>query len=412
MAYDLLIIGGRVAGASLALLMGRRGYRVLLVDRDGFPSDTLSTHFMAPVAVGALARLGVLADVEAAGFRRLTRTRTAIEDCVLEGPIGPPSTYGLAPRRDVLDATIVQHATRSGVEFRDRTTAEGLITADGRVVGATLRTAGAAAEAVQARVVVGADGKFSPVARWVRAAAYHEVPALRPAYYGYFLGLQPLPEACLEIFYTPGQIGFVFPMQPGVDCLALEVQPDDFHTFQSAPLETFMSRFTRLPGMAARLADVKLEGKLLGTRGVENYFRTPYGPGWALTGDAGYCRDPSTGSGIADSLEQSFLLGDALDAALSGGDWDASLADFQRQRDALLMPTYQATLSYTRGPEAVPESVAWLRSVLSTPGMARTVANALPALMADSQTLPGPMVKRVEAMASAFAEPRVTGPVA
>jgi flavin-dependent dehydrogenase len=269
MAYDLLIIGGRVAGASLALLMGRRGYRVLLVDRDEFPSDTLSTHFMGPPGVGALARLGVLADVEAAGFRRMTRTRTYVEDCMLEGPIGPRSTYGLAPRRDVLDATIVEHATRSGVEFRDRTTAEGLLEQDGRVVGATLRTTGGASEAVHARVVVGADGKYSPVAKWVKAAAYNEVPALRPAYYGYFLGLQPLPEPSLEIFYSPGQIGFVFPMQPGVDCLALEVLPDDFQTFQAAPVETFMSRFGVLPGMAPRLKDVKLEGKLLGTRGVE-----------------------------------------------------------------------------------------------------------------------------------------------
>ena len=350
MAYDLLIIGGRVAGASLALLMGRRGYRVLLVDRDTFPSDTLSTHFMAPLAVGALGRLGVLADVEAADFRRMTRSRTYVEDCVFDGPIGPPSSYGLAPRRDILDATIVEHATRSGVEFRHRTTAEGLIEQDGRVVGATLRTAGGAAEEVRARVVVGADGKFSPVAKWVNASAYNEVPALRPAYYGYFLGVQPLPEPSLEIFYRPGQIGFIFPMQPGVDCLALEVLPDDFPAFRTALRETFMSRFEALPGMAARLKDATLEGKLLGTRGVENYFRTPYGPGWALTGDAGYCRDPSTGTGIGDSLEQSFLLAEALHAALSGGDWDVSLADYQRQRDEMLMPTYQATVGYTKRP--------------------------------------------------------------
>jgi len=150
-------------------------------------------------------------------------------------------------------------------------------------------------------------------------------------------------------------------MQPGSDCLALEVRPDDFQTFQAAPFETFMARFNGLQGMAARLKDVTLEGKLLGTRGVENYFRTPYGPGWALTGDAGYCRDPSTGSGISDSIEQSFLLGDALHAALDGGDWDASLADFQQKRDALLMPSYQSTVSYTKAPETVPESVAWLR---------------------------------------------------
>lgn len=367
---------------------------------------------MSPLGVGALRRLGVLDDVEAAGFRRITRSRTYIQDCMLEGPIGPPTKYALAPRRDVLDATIVQHATRSGVEFRDRTTAEGLLEEAGRVVGATLRTAGTPSEAIQARVVIGADGKFSPLAKWVKAAAYNEVPPLRPAYYGYFLNMQPAPEPSVEIFYSPGQIGFIFPMQPGVDCLALEVRPDDFQTFQAAPLETFMSRFSALPGMAARLKDATLEGKLLGTRGVENYFRTPYGPGWALTGDAGYCRDPSTGTGIADSLEQSFLLGDALHAALGGAEWEASLADFQQKRDALLMPSYQATVSYTQAPETVPESVAWLRSALSAPGMARTIANALPALLGSTETLPAPFVKRLEAMAGSFTEPSAAKPIA
>jgi glycine/D-amino acid oxidase-like deaminating enzyme len=53
--YDVLIVGARVAGASLALLLGLRGHRVLMVDRDHFPSDTLSTHFMGALAVPLLA---------------------------------------------------------------------------------------------------------------------------------------------------------------------------------------------------------------------------------------------------------------------------------------------------------------------------------------------------------------------
>src|ERR1700737_3500006 len=102
MSHDVLVIGARVAGASLALSLAGQGHRVMLVDRDEFPSDTLSTHFMSAGAVGGLARLGVLADVEAAGFRRVTRTRTWIDDCCLEGPAGPGGSYGLAPRRTVL----------------------------------------------------------------------------------------------------------------------------------------------------------------------------------------------------------------------------------------------------------------------------------------------------------------------
>jgi 2-polyprenyl-6-methoxyphenol hydroxylase-like FAD-dependent oxidoreductase len=64
MSYDVVILGARVGGGSLALALARQGYRVMLVDRDQFPSDTLSTHFMNPLAVGQLASLGVLADIE------------------------------------------------------------------------------------------------------------------------------------------------------------------------------------------------------------------------------------------------------------------------------------------------------------------------------------------------------------
>ena len=152
MDYDALIVGSRVAGASLALLLGERGHRVLMVDRDAFPSDTLSTHFMARNGVVALERLGVLADVEAAGFRRITRARTWVEDLLFEGPAGPEGAYSLAPRRDVLDSTLIRHAIEhGGVEFQEQTHVEGLIEEHGRVVGATLRSSGGAPRRVRAR---------------------------------------------------------------------------------------------------------------------------------------------------------------------------------------------------------------------------------------------------------------------
>lgn len=399
--YDVVIIGARVAGASLALLLGERGHRVLLVDRDQFPSDTLSTHYMAPPAVALLGRLGVLDAVEAAGFRRLTRARTSIEDCTFEGPIAPDGGYALAPRRDALDMTLIEQAVRrGGATFRERTRAEGLIAEGGRVVGARLATAGGAAREVRARVVVGADGKYSQVAAWVGAARYHEVGALRPAYYGYFRDVAPLPEPALELFFGGEQIGFIFPMQPGLDCLALEVQPEEFAAFRADPQATFEARFRALPGMAERLRGATLEGKLLGTRGIPNFFRQPYGPGWALTGDAGYLKDPSTGLGIGDALNQSFWLADALDAALGGADWEVSLGAFQRQRDAALLPFYRMTLQFTQERDLPSERVAWLRAALSGPLLARGLAAGLPAVMLDA--FPEPLRPRVAALARAF----------
>jgi flavin-dependent dehydrogenase len=74
MDYDAIIVGARVAGSSLAILLGRQGRRVLLIDKDRFPSDTLSTHLLKPPAVELLGRLGALAEVEAPGLRRLARS--------------------------------------------------------------------------------------------------------------------------------------------------------------------------------------------------------------------------------------------------------------------------------------------------------------------------------------------------
>ena len=133
---DVLIVGARVAGATLALQLGLRGHRVMLIDRSPFPSDTLSTHYMAPSAVSLLDQLGVLGDVEARGFRRVTRSRATIGSCAFEGPISPDGSYGLAPRRDILDAILVDHAVHRGhVTFQDRTRATGLVACGGRVCG-------------------------------------------------------------------------------------------------------------------------------------------------------------------------------------------------------------------------------------------------------------------------------------
>lgn len=402
--YDVVIVGGRVAGGSLALLLGQRGHRVLLIDRDQFPSDTLSTHYMHPSAVELLRRIGVLEDVEAGGLRRITRSRCYIYDCVFEGPIGPPGAYALAPRRDRFDAVLVEHAVRRGnVEFHDRTRAERLIEENGRVVGVIVRRAGGPPREIRAPVIVGADGKHSQVAQWVEAPSYHAVPGLRPGYYGYFHGVTPLDEPAVELFFQDDQIGFIFPMEPGVDCVAIEAQPRDFEEFRQAPATVLVERFKRFHGMAARLAGATLEGSALGARSIENYFRKPYGPGWVLTGDAGYCKDPSTGLGMGDAITQALLLEGALDAVLSGADWEGSLAEFQRKRDETMMPLYQATLAFTQAPETPSQSLAWLRATLSLPSFVRMLAATFPAAVAAPGVLPPPTLKRLEMMAQQFA---------
>ena len=402
MIYDALIIGGRAAGGSLAVLLAQRGYRVLVVDRDRFPSDTMSTHFMAAAVVPLLDHFGVLTElVDTLGFRRLTRTRIYLGDCIFEGPMDPAGFgYALAPRRDVLDSLLVERAKEHGAEFGHRTRAERLIVKDGRVVGAELRDADGERREVRARVVVGADGKYSSVAKWVDAEAYEDVPAMRPVYYGHFQGIEPLAETAVELFFGGDRIGLLFPMRPGEDCLAAELQPEDFERFRTDPQGEFLKLFGGLHGMRQRMRNATLDGQLIGAKGIENYFRKPFGSGWVLTGDAGYLKDPSTGTGIGDALQQSVWLADALDDCFKGSDWEERMGAFQLLRDSSMMPMYKGTLSFTKMRDPNPQAIALVKGVLSGPGPARALAYALPNLI--SQVLPPPLMERVQGLASVF----------
>lgn len=408
MEYDVLIIGARVAGASLALLLGQRGYRVLLVDRDRFPSDTLSTHFMGSVAVPLLEQLGILAEIEAAGFRRMTRTRTWVEDLLFEGPMAPGGGYALTPRRDFLDSTLIRHAvTRGGVEFWEGAVAEGLIEEHGQIVGARIARSGQT-QSVRARVVVGADGKYSKVAVWVGAASYNEVPAVRPGYYGYYHGLGALPETALELFYSQEHIGFIFPMQPGVDCLGLALQFEDFDPFRTRPRERFEERFRRLPGMAARMDGARLEGKILGIRGVDNYMRVPYGPGWALTGDAACLKDPITGIGMEDAFKQAFWLADALSEALDGAEWNASLGAYHRKRDEALLPSYNFSIQIAKAAGPAAEDLPWMRAAVAVPPFMVEVACGFAAVA--QQAVQAQNYPVLQAVAQGFGAPPAAAP--
>ena len=404
MDYDVIIAGARVAGSSLAILLGRQGRRVLLIDRDRFPSDTLSTHLLKPPAVELLDRLGALHDVEAAGLRRLARVRTSLSDAVLEGPLHAGGGYALCARRDHLDLVLIRRALRHpSIELLDRTTVEDLLWEDGRVRGVQVRGSDGRRRTLRAAVVVGADGKFSKVAEWTGAPRYHEEPALRPIYYAYYRNVVPMPEPAVEVFYQDGHIGFVLPMQPGIDCLVLEVQPAEFPAFRADPVGSFEEAFRRLSGMRTRLADAQREGRVWGTRGVENFFRVPYGPGWALTGDAAYCKDPSTGTGIEDAFRQAFLLAEPLGAALDGADWERTMARFHQQRDEVFLPAYRGTLAYTRAEEVPAESLAWVQAVIANTGLVRQVATAFPAALQAPDVLPAALLPAITRGAARFA---------
>ncbi len=243
---------------------------------------------------------------------------------------------------------------------------------------------------VLADLVVGADGVRSKVAKLVEAESYKEQAPIRPVFYGYYQGIEPLPEPTTEIFLNEGRIGFLFPMEPNMDCLGLEIHPEEFDEFGKNPREAFETVYQKHYGMKRRMQNAELIGKVIGTPGVPNFLRQPYGSGWALIGDAAYCKEPSTGLGMNDAFAQSFLLAEALKNIDQGENWGHELKKFHNKRDEKVLPAYRLTLEYIQRLKPYSrEHLELLNAMCANPIALSKLAPHLPNMLKDvSQDIP------------------------
>jgi len=341
-AYDVIVVGARCAGSPLAMLMARRGYRTLLVDRATFPSDTVSTHVIHPPGADALRRWGLLDQVTATGCPPVGRYSFDFGPLSLAGaPGSAQSPFAYAPRRLLLDKILVDAAAAAGAEVREGFTVEEVLVSDGRVTGIRGHDPGGTPVVERASVVVGADGRNSMVAKTVQPAQYEDRPPLTAGYYSYWSNL---PTDTFEAYSRPGRGWAVCPTNDGLTLVIGGWPHAELAEHRNDIEATLMAAFELSPAFAERIRDAKREERLVGAS-VPNYFRTPFGPGWALVGDAGYCRDFITAQGITDAFLDAEGCARALDSALAGAaPFDEALAGYQAARDARAMPVYQMTL--------------------------------------------------------------------
>jgi len=315
--YDAIIVGARVAGAPTAMLLARKGYRVLLVDRDTFPSDTMSTHLLLNSGVAKLSRWGLLDQVIATNCPPIDRITLDLGPVVVSGTPAPVNgiTESYCPRRARLDKILIDAAVAAGVELRESFTAHELVRDGERVAGIRGRSGGGVLVEEQARIVIGADGIHSLVARLVQAPEYNAVPARSCGYYSYFSGI---PVDAATIYQRDKRILFSFPTNDGLTCLAAEWPNAEFHEIRQDIEGSFNKALQLVPALAERVAAAKREERWNGFGEIPNFFRRPFGPGWALVGDAGYHKDPVTGRGISDSFRDAEWLAEAIYDGLSG----------------------------------------------------------------------------------------------
>jgi flavin-dependent dehydrogenase len=345
--YDAIIIGARVAGSPTAMLLARDGFKVLLVDRDAFPSDTMSTHYIHFPGMARLRLWGLLDRLWKAGTPKIEKITVYLDGQAFSPPRITPDPNA-APRRFVLDKLLVDAAVESGVELRENFSVRELIFDDGAVAGIRgVAKGGSATVEERARVVVGADGMHSLVARAVKAPEYDTVPSLTFAYYSYFTGLamegaelRPMDDGGILLFPTNGD----------AVCVAAGGPTDGFQAFRQDIEANFYKFIDRTGELGERLRKARREERFVGTNDQPNFFRRPYGPGWALVGDAGYHRDFITGFGINDAFRDAELLSRAAGSWLNGKQgFDEAMAGYEATRNRLAKPLYDVTLAMARG---------------------------------------------------------------
>ncbi len=349
--YDAIIVGARVAGAPTAMLLATAGHRVLLLDRDTFPSDTLSTHLIRVEGVAQLAEWGLLDAVLESGAPKIERTHAnfmgqdqVTEFANLEVGLG----FELCPRRWALDAVLVDAARAAGAEVREGCSVSGLLRDDdGRVTGVTGRDASGATIEETATIVVGADGRHSRVARELELEEYEVVDPLICGYYTYLSGM---PFTTTEFRLGPGAAVIGFPTHRDEFCLAVERPADEFSEMRTDIESYYLGAVEAIaPDVYEAVLEATREEPFRGTTDQRQYFRKPYGPGWVLLGDAGLHVDPTLGMGITKAFSEAAFAAPAIGAALSGdAAFEDALAGFQRQRDELWVPLAEQNVGASR----------------------------------------------------------------
>ena len=355
--YDVVIIGARVAGSVTAALLGDAGHRVLLVDAATFPSDTISTHFFRGAGmVAILERLGILDSVLALGAPRLTSAyhfragdpKPSVGEPQDPGAIG----YSLSVRRHALDALLLERARRTkGVDVWEGSPARGVLRDDaGRVIGATIDHDGGP-RPVTARLVVGADGRGSAVARWVGASDVRREPAARAMYFRYLRGYRG-PGGSWdgpEFSFVGDELAYAFPSDDDVTCLAISINLEAFAAFRAAPEAMFEQRVLDHAGMAPRFSAATPESRVLASGPKDAVIRIATGPGWALVGDAALHQDPWTGLGMDNASTHGAFLAEAIDGWLAGRTNEGTaFQDYVRRRDSHAVAGFDATAQYGR----------------------------------------------------------------
>jgi 2-polyprenyl-6-methoxyphenol hydroxylase-like FAD-dependent oxidoreductase len=332
--WDVIVVGARCAGATLAAQLARAGKRTLVLEAAPRGTDMpMSTHYIQPPGMAALDRLGIGERVRA-GAPATQRFRVALDEFAVVAR-NPSEQPGYCIRRSTLDPLLQEVAESSGAELRDRCRVTDLVLDGDRVRGVVARTA-THSETLYADLVVGADGPHSTVAKLTNAEEYCVEEGSRAGYWAYY----PAPARWTEdwdatIEHRGDSLRYVFRADGDLVVLVAVTPGDEARSWGKQYRERLHQKLLDSP-TTARLAEGKSPvGNPIGLLKTRFFYRRPIGPGYALVGDAGHFKDFVTGQGMTDALLDAERLAKAV---LDGR--PAAFEHYWRERDVATMPLH------------------------------------------------------------------------
>jgi len=361
--FDVVVVGASIAGCTAARLFAQRGARVALVERrpdiDAF--KTVCTHFIQPSATPTIERLGLAGALEARGAVRNPIDFWSPYGGWIRHRQDTPQGYNVTRR--TLDPLLRRMTAETpGVELLMGWTATGLL-GNGRPAGIAAEDTQRARREVRARLVVGADGRDSRVARWARTPGRVR-PHNRFFYWAYWRGVPSEGDHSRMWFMEP-DCAYAFPNEDGLSVVLVAPHRDRLPEFRADLERAYLAYIAALPD-APDLSDATRESKLIGKLDTPNVSRPAARPGVAFVGDAAIASDPLWGVGCGWALQSAEWLVDETAVALTAGDdLDAALEAYRRAHRRRLGLHHFLISDIARGRPANPLERALYRSAIT-----------------------------------------------
>jgi flavin-dependent dehydrogenase len=344
---DAVIVGARCAGSTLAIALAERGWDVALVDRDTFPSGTVSTHFVYPNTLANFERLGVLDRLFSEHEVPLLAHRFYGLGHDTAGTYSPVEGFdrGAGPRRLVMDKALVDTALAAGAEGRFGQRVVELIgagTEEDPVAGVRLENG----DEIRARWVFGADGRASTVAAKLGIEKERPQKGELGLLFAYWSGIPDNGHLTLHV--NAEETLYHWAIEDGLYMMVLGAGAEMTRGSAEDRERTYLELLRRFPetvphdvlDRAEMVTGISVAPETM----LRGYFRKPAGPGWALVGDATHFKHPGTAQGIGDAVDQALHVADAVSGS------DPSLARYESWRDARAAEHYDWSFAWGRLP--------------------------------------------------------------